>query len=164
MITGVFTPEEAAILADLARDIVALLDSHASRPDDPALARLLPDAYRDDAEAAADFRRFTVDGLVERKTENAKVVLESVTQFPAPTTRAPRLPGKRTARVVVELDDRAAGAWMRTITDLRLTLASRLGIVAEDSAPRGADEGLLALYDWLAFVQDSLVRAVDSTR
>ncbi len=34
------------------------MDGSVDAPDDPALARLLPDAYTDDDEAAADFRRF----------------------------------------------------------------------------------------------------------
>jgi hypothetical protein len=36
-------------------------------PADPALARLLPDAHRDDGPAAAEFRRYTEGGLRERK-------------------------------------------------------------------------------------------------
>ncbi len=32
-------------------------------PEDPVLARLLPDAYRDDPEAAGEFRRYTEPAL-----------------------------------------------------------------------------------------------------
>src|SRR4051812_13802892 len=41
---------------------------------DPALARLFPNAYPDDEEAAAEFRRYTRDGLVERKTANSGLI------------------------------------------------------------------------------------------
>ena len=36
-------------------------------PADPALARLLPDGHRDDPEASAEFRRYTEVGLRQRK-------------------------------------------------------------------------------------------------
>src|SRR3954447_26216550 len=45
-------------------------------PDDPALARLLPDANRDDAEAAAEFRRLTENGLRARKRAGARLAAE----------------------------------------------------------------------------------------
>ena len=51
----------------------AMLDFDAPReaPEDPALLRLLPDAHRDDAEVAAEFRRFTERGLRESKVDDA---------------------------------------------------------------------------------------------
>jgi hypothetical protein len=150
LLVTVLEPIEAGILVELAGEVAALLQSAPSRPDDPALARLLPDGYRDDAEAAADFRRFTQGGLVERKVENAMVLRETL----AHAARA-------TGPTSIELDERAAGAWMRAIADMRLSLATRLGITDEESIP--SDTDLADLYDWLAFVQDSLVRALDSS-
>ena len=44
----------------------------APTPDDPALARLLPDAYADDEEAAAEFRRFTERDLRDAKARDAR--------------------------------------------------------------------------------------------
>jgi hypothetical protein len=45
--------------ADPLAAIVGLSQGPVDKPDDPALARLLPDAYGDDAAAATEFRRFT---------------------------------------------------------------------------------------------------------
>jgi hypothetical protein len=50
---------------------------------------------------------------------------------------------------------------MRSLTDIRLTLASRLGIESETQAP-SEDAILQNLYDWLGFLQNSLVEAVDA--
>ena len=88
----------AALVANLARQLIellsdgepqeqvgtdpleAMLDFDAPRemPEDPALQRLLPDAHRDDAEVAAEFRRFTERSLREGKVDDAIVVLRSL--------------------------------------------------------------------------------------
>src|SRR5690606_40038985 len=44
---------------------------NAAKPDDPVLARLFPDAYEDDGEAAGEFRRYTVRGLRYGQREGA---------------------------------------------------------------------------------------------
>src|SRR5262249_58708344 len=49
-----------------------------SPPEDPVLARLLPDAYRDDPEAAGEFRRFTEQGLRSGKVAAAQTVLATL--------------------------------------------------------------------------------------
>ncbi|MFP3415909.1 DUF2017 family protein, partial [Bacillus sp. SIMBA_074] len=72
-------------------------------------------AYPDDPEASAEFRRFTAAGLAERKEAGARTVIE---------TLGDALDGP----VTVSLDAAQATAWLRTITDIRLVLAARLGI------------------------------------
>jgi len=109
--------------------------------------RLLPDAYPDDPDASAEFRRFTAGGLIERKLANADTVIL--------TLSAAIESGK------LRLDAGEAGAWLRSLTDIRLTLASRLGIESDDQAP-SEDAILQNLYDWLGFLQNSLVEAVDA--
>jgi hypothetical protein len=150
VLVAVLEPIEADILLELAGEVATLLQSASSRPGDPALARLLPDGYRDDDEAAADFRRYTQGGLVERKVQNAMVLRETLSAAARATGPTP-----------IQLDDRAAGAWMRALADMRLSLAARLGITDEESIP--SDPDLADLYDWLAFVQDSLVRALEAS-
>ena len=136
--------DEALLLQSLASQLATLLQS----PDDgdPAVIRLLPDAYPDDADASAEFRRFTQDGLVERKLHNATLVTT--------TLSAAADSGE------LSLNPNETVAWMKALTDIRLTLASRLGIEREDD--RSADVVLQDLYDWLGFVQNSLVEALDS--
>jgi hypothetical protein len=60
----------------------------------------------------------------------------------------------------VKVDAQAAQAWIRTLTDIRLTVAARLGI--ETDGDLGSDDPvMLDLYDWLGFVQGSLVDCLD---
>src|SRR5262249_11403403 len=57
----------------------ALSDS-ALPPDDPVLARLLPDAYPDDPAAAGEFRRYTESGLRSDKVAAARTVLDTLSE------------------------------------------------------------------------------------
>ncbi len=160
-IVAVFEREEAEIIARLASESAELVEAVRSGVDpasDPALLRLLPDAYPDDAEASVEFRRFTTDGLAERKALNAVTVVEALS-----ATGGLGGSGSARGRIEVRLDAQEATAWMRAIGDIRLVLASRLGIVEDgDDGDVHDDETALlrAIYDWLAFVQDTLVGAV----
>jgi Domain of unknown function (DUF2017) len=121
-----------------------------SPPEDPVLARLLPDAYRDDPEAAGEFRRYTEQGLRSGKVAAAQTVLDTL----------PAGGGH------VRLGPEDAQAWLRALNDVRLAIGTVLGITEDyedemESAswadPRSA---YLEVYHWLGYVQDSLVRAL----
>lgn len=126
------------------------IDPDAERPDDPALARLLPDAYSDDEEASSEFRRFTERSLRETKMNHATTVLRALAEadhkVTVPTSEVP--------------------AWMGAINDTRLALATRLGITEENHERfYDLDEEDPAfvhvhVYDWLTFLQETLVQAV----
>jgi hypothetical protein len=128
------------------------IGTDASEPDDPALQRLLPDAYPDDAEASQEFRRLTQDGLRARKLANAVTVLQTL------HGDGPQ----------VVLDTVQAHAWLTALTDLRLVLGERLGVTDdpssqewdEDAAERDPRTAMLAVYDWLGYLQESLVRVL----
>jgi hypothetical protein len=144
------TPEDDPSTDPLAR--LVGIDPEAERPDDPALARLFPDAYPDDEEAADEFRRFTERSLRETKLANAAVVLDSLA----------RADGE--SKLV--LTDDESRAWLGTLNDLRLTLGSRLGIEEESHeffASLPEDHPAFAVfhvYDWLTFLQETLVQAL----
>jgi len=152
-VCAVFEPEEVEIVVQLASEGAALAQHARDGADlqsDPALIRLLPDAYPDDAVASAEFRRYTTDGLAERKAVNARVVIESLAA-----------PGH--GPVEVRLDEAGSTAWLRAITDIRLVIGARLGIVQDGDDGDIHDEQsalLRAVYDWLAYVQESLVGAL----
>ncbi|NHC45257.1 DUF2017 domain-containing protein [Motilibacter aurantiacus] len=119
-------------------------------PDDPALRRLLPDAYADDEAAAGEFRRYTERGLRERKRTAARVALASLD----------------TGNGVRELDEEQALAWLGALNDVRLALGTRIG-VSEDWDERAAgladDDPLgyaFAVYDHLTWLQELLVQAI----
>jgi hypothetical protein len=61
---------------------------------------------------------------------------------------------------VVKVDAQAAQAWVRSLTDIRLTIAARLGIETDDDVESG-DAVVRDLYNWLGFVQGSLVDCLD---
>jgi hypothetical protein len=135
----------------------SLLDVGPSAPpEDPALARLLPDGYRDDPEAAAEFRRFTEPELRNGKRANARVLLATLGQAT----------GVADGAETVQLDQQQAQAWLYALTDLRLALGSRLEIEEDyDRQIDALDEDdprrpLFAIYEWLTAVQDTLVRAL----
>ncbi|WP_285117370.1 DUF2017 domain-containing protein [Leifsonia sp. fls2-241-R2A-40a] len=156
-VAATFSRDEARLLLSLAEEAVELARAAAAPENhvtDPALGRLLPDAYPDDPEASAEFRRFTAAGLADRKELNARALIDSLSQ-------------PSTGSVKVVLDQAQATAWLRTITDLRLVLAARLGIREDgDEGDVHDDESAMqrAVYDWLAGVQELLVLAVRPRR
>jgi len=149
---------------DPLEELVGMGEGPVQPPDDPVLRRLLPDAYRDDAESAADFRRFTEPGLRDAKVRNAQTIIDSLTAggMTVDDTEV------SDAEVDVDLGAEQAQAWLRSLTDIRLSLATRLGITEDDDLlhpPEFDPDDPIAImrdvYDWLGFVQESLVRALD---
>jgi Domain of unknown function (DUF2017) len=167
-VTARFARPEAAIIRDLVGQVVELvvadmpppdadelaamvgLSESAEVPDDPVLARLLPDGYRDDPEAANEFRRFTESGLRTAKVESAQTLLSTL----------PAGGGK------VKLSPEQAEAWLRTLNDVRLALGVRLGVtddfdgLSEDVEADDPRFAYVQVYQWLAFLQESLVAAL----
>jgi len=155
---------EAAVPATAIDPLEAMLDftGPTTAPDDPVLARLFPTAYRDDEEAAGEFRRFTETELRGGKADNAAMVIDTLEEGGLP----PQLEGDALV-IDVELDGPTAMGWMKCVTDLRLALASRLDITEGDeeywqSLPDDDPRvHVHDIYDWLAFLQETLVRAVE---
>jgi hypothetical protein len=171
-VTARFARPEAAIIRDLVEQVVELVEplppaaeadelaaivgmsdgafDHVELPDDPVLARLLPDAYRDDPDAAGEFRRFTESELRSGKVESAKTVLGTL---PAGGGR-------------VRLTCEQAEAWLRSLNDVRLALGVRLGVTDDyDGLDDDADAddprfAYVQVYQWLAYIQGSLVAAL----
>lgn len=133
-------------------DLAAMigLTDNAKPPDDPVLARLLPDAYRDDPEASGEFRRYTEQGLRSGKVAAARTVLATL---PAGGGR-------------VRLSGPEAQAWLRALNDVRLALGVRLEVTddfddrVEGIAPDDPRAAYIDVYHWLAFLQETLVRAL----
>ena len=122
-----------------------------SIPDDPVLARLLPDAYQDDPEAAGEFRKYTESSLREAKKYFAQTLLDTL----PPSGGRVRLTGDQ------------ARDWMRALNDVRLMFGVRLEVTEdfeEQFAALAPDDPKVAafeVYGWLGAVQESLVRALD---
>ena len=177
-----FEPGEARVIASLTGQVVELLRDRNGElasdpdplagelgfsggpslpPDDPVLQRLLPDAYRDDTDESAEFRRFTERALTSSKVANAEAVLESLRD-----AGLDEIDDDSDEPLEVELDPEGVQAWLRSLTDVRLSLAVRLGIEADEDAMllhQSEDEAVAAmteLYDWLGYVQETLVTAL----
>lgn len=146
---------------------LGLDDDSPSRPTDPVVLRLFPDAYRGDDEAASDFRRFTERGLREAKAGYAATVLASLATAEPGIQRDPEA-SKPREKVRVDLDADQAQAWLRTLTDLRLALGTRLGVAEGDADEWDAltDDDprrqIHDVYEWLGWVQETLVRALSA--
>ncbi|MBK0420042.1 DUF2017 domain-containing protein [Leucobacter sp. CSA1] len=164
-------PDEAALLDQLVGQLIELLQGHSrtaldpdplfaslevggtdERPADPALARLFPDAYEGDEEAAG-FRRVTEQGLLNRKLQDAMSVTSALGLGGGPEVEDP---------VELEITPETLPVWVRTLTSLRLAIAARVGLEHEsDHALLLHDEetrGTVLVYDWLAAILDSVLR------
>ncbi|MGZ4446941.1 MAG: DUF2017 domain-containing protein [Nocardioides sp.] len=178
-----FTGFEADLLRSLASQIVELLRNEeavphddrdpfeammdfsgpTSEPEDPVLARLLPTAYPDDEEAAGEFRRFTEGALRDGKARAAVTVIETLEEAGLPEELS-----DDGLMIDVELDEPTAETWMKSFTDIRLALATRLGVEDGDEELWDAlpDEDPRAqahdIYEWVGYLQETLVEALTS--
>lgn len=136
--------------------ITGMHGSPETTPEDPALARLLPDFVRPTpglaAEAAAELasglRVLHEPELIRSKDHAAVLLLNSLPV------------GGGTVRLSPEVAD----AWLTALNDVRLALGVRLRIDDDDTLPDlthpdlgDSGEMLFSVYRWLSALQDSLV-------
>lgn len=170
-IVGAFTEGQTGVLRFLLTGQLALLDEEdplgaepdplavalgiadgpVKKPDNPALARLFPDAYGD-ADEASEFRRLTEPDLREGKRATARQVLETLQDY---------RPGEK---LWLEADQ--ARAWLGAVNDVRLVLSVWLEIEDDDDDPfERIDEKddryeIVVMYHWLGAVVEWLVEAL----
>jgi hypothetical protein len=183
-VIATFTGFEADLLRSLASQLVELLRNEAavpreggdpleamldfsgptSEPEDPVLARLFPTAYPGDEEASAEFRRFTEGTLRDGKAAGAVAIIDTLEESGLP----PELDVDG-LMIDVELEPPLAETWMRAFTDLRLALATRLEVeegdedywhALPDDDPRAQAHDI---YEWVGYLQETLVGALDPT-
>lgn len=164
--------DEAAVLRSMAGLVLELVDppedggdplealvgisGAADTPEDPVLARLLPDAYGGDREAAGEFRRYTEGDLRRHKRENAETMISGLSGL-----------GPGGGELVLDTGD--AHAWLKALNDVRLALGTRLGVEEDGGHTRvradgRADRAALSVYEWLGGVQETLVQALMAER
>ena len=121
-----------------------------SPPDDPVLARLLPDGYRDDPDSAGEFRKYTEPALRSAKYQAAQEMLDTL----------PEEGGR------IRLTAEQALSWLKALNDVRLALGVRLGVTEEFEEqwsrlkPDDPQWTAYEVYAWLGAVQESLVQAL----
>jgi hypothetical protein len=119
-------------------------------PEDPVLARLLPDGYRDDPESAGEFRRYTEPALRSAKHAAAQEMLDTL----------PETGGR------IQLTRDQALSWLKALNDVRLALGVRLGVTEDFEEqwarlkPDDPQWTAFEVYAWLGAVQESLVQAL----
>ncbi|MFM9366960.1 DUF2017 domain-containing protein [Streptomyces sp. Da 82-17] len=134
-------------------------------PTDPVLQRLFPDAYGDPESVpddqlkaySAEFRRFTENDLRAGKRENALAMVRSLDTL--------TVGGEQDAVLKLSADE--SRQWLGALNDLRLALAARLDVIAEedtdllyrlpDSDPR---KPMVMAYLWLGGLQETLVETL----
>jgi len=146
----VLETEEAMLLSELADQVDSVL--LLGEADDPALGRLLPNAYPEDLEASEEFTRYTRESLVDGKRQAAQSVRDA-TAVDHPDDGV----------VQIELDQAQAWGWLTFLTDLRLILAERVGLDddEDDADVETRDDYLRAAYEWAGFVQGSMLEVLD---
>ena len=140
-----FTRSERKMIGNLADGLIGALEQAGdlSGYDDAVLQRLLPVAAPNDPEASAEFASATRDRLAEGKADGARRVVADLEAAPDGRLR---------------LDDDAAVVWLKSLGDLRLALAERVGI----DAVQGGRTPQALVYGWLTWLQGSLVEALDA--
>jgi hypothetical protein len=139
--------DPSAVLDDLER---IFEEETPETPEDPVLARLLPDAYQDDPEAAGEFRKYTESSLREAKKYFAQTLLDTL----------PPNGGR------VKLTGDQARDWLRALNDIRLMFGVRLEVTEDFEeqlaalSPEDPKVAAFEVYGWLGAVQESLVQAL----
>jgi hypothetical protein len=158
-------PQEAAVLRGLVGEVRRMLGSRvderptdeleeltglqtgpSTKPDDPVLARLLPDFATDDAQLSGALRSLHEPELIEAKDGAASAVLDTL----------PPSGGR------VELTPEQADAWLAALNDVRLALGTALDVSEDMPDELPVDDpraGHLSVYHWLTYVQDGLVQS-----
>lgn len=130
--------EERELLASLPLQLVELLEEN-DQENDPALARLFPDAYTAaDTGFNDEYKRLMEDDLRDRH----RAALETIA-----TTAASN-----------HLTHDELYAWMTALTQLRLVIGTRIG-VSEDTDPDDDSPGY-NLYGYLSWLQEQVVEAL----
>ncbi|MFL6106384.1 MAG: DUF2017 domain-containing protein [Marmoricola sp.] len=173
-----FSAFEADLLRSLAGQLIELLRNEVAapetldpleqlldfsgptlEPEDPVLARLFPTAYPEDDEAAAEFRRYTESDLRNGKAAGAAAIIDALEE--AGLDEQP----EDGVFIDVELGPQAAITWLRTFTDMRLAIATRLGIEEGDeerwyALPDDDPEAQVHdIYEWVGYLQETLVQS-----
>lgn len=154
-VTGLLTDRARSAPEDDLAALTGLQPGNTTPPDDPRLARLLPDFHRsepgspdaDRADLNSALRGLHEPDIIETKVAAGLVILETL----------PPQGGK------IVLTPEQADHWLNALNDVRLALGTALDINAD--TPDHLDEDdprapSLDVYHWLTWMQDSLLQAL----
>lgn len=148
---------EREVLARVARDVAELVRAEsglepgvevgdgvaftgvARVPQDPAVQRLLPDAHQDDADVATEFRHLTQTDLAAGKVARLLAFADAIDS-------PDELPDDPRAAAEIVVPRESAQEFAGALTDVRLVLAERLGMV-DDADVEALHDDVLAGLD-----------------
>ena len=128
---------EAGLLRGLVADVERLLAGDA--PPNDVTRRLLPDPSTD-PRIAGELRELIEDDLRAGKIAAAQAMRETLAEE-----------GR------IALDQEQAEIWATVLNDVRLALGTAIGVTEDE---HDADDPSFALYDWLTWLQGTLVDAL----
>ncbi|WP_068030839.1 oxidative stress transcriptional regulator AosR [Nocardia mexicana] len=154
-VTGLLNDRAQSAPEDDLTALTGLRSGNTTPPDDPRLARLLPEFHRsepgspdaDRADLNSALRGLHEPDIIEAKVAAGAVVLETL----------PAEGGK------IVLTPEQADAWLTALNDVRLALGTALGIdsdTPEQLDPNDPRAPHLDVYHWLTWMQDSLLQAL----
>lgn len=138
---------------DLVRSVFdASDDAVPDAESDPALRRLLPEPHVGDPVVAAEFRRLSSRSIRDAKASRLDAAATALSTMTSDS---------------LSLDEDEAHAFVAALTDVRLVMADRLGVVVEgdvdaledlsDDDPRAV---LASYYDFCSWLQETLSMAL----
>ncbi|MGZ8652420.1 MAG: DUF2017 family protein [Actinomycetota bacterium] len=137
-------PKERDILRGLPDQLRSLIENE-DPTSDPAMARLYPPAYEDDPIRNLEYERLAGDDLTSQRLSSIGAMEGSID--------ADRL-----------TEDQLL-SWLSVLNDLRLVLGTRLeiteGTTEDDFAPSDPRSSTFALYAYLTWLVDAIVRTLD---
>jgi Domain of unknown function (DUF2017) len=132
---------ERDVLRELCQELRGLVEA-----DDASVGRLFPAAFRDDAEASAEYDQLVHGELVSGRLAALRTVDQTIEAD--------------------QLDEEQLAAWCGALNDLRLVLGARLGVTEdtyeEELDPNDPRAPELAVFGWLTWLQGSAVEALAS--
>jgi hypothetical protein len=138
------TPDERTILRGLPDQLRNLIENE-DPTSDPAMARLYPPAYDDDPIRNLEFERMAGDDLTSQRLSSINAMEGSIDAD--------------------LLSEEQLLSWLGVLNDLRLVLGTRLEITEEtteeDFAAGDPRASTFALYGYLTWLVDAIVRALD---
>lgn len=139
---------EAGLMRGLLTEMRSLMGAEASRSD-PVIGRLMPAAYDDPAEQKK-YEEILGDSLRTVKLDALRVVDEAIGPDGAVNT---------------SITEEDAPSWLGVLTDMRLAIATRVGVTEEIMAaeidPSHPDAPALSVIHWLGWLQESMVESID---
>lgn len=142
-------------LARLVDDFIELV-GESRGTGDPAVERLTPSPYPDDSDSAKEFAEATQDDLLDRRLTDARDVRSALDAFPHGIDSLTEEGALLTKEVFLPVE--SVDSWLRTLTAIRLVIATRLGITSDEQE---GEDGRHDVYDWLGYRLELLINAAD---